>query len=68
MRLECNIDRTGRLWRTASGLLCLTAAVGCWWFGRCGVAGVLLALALFQFFEAAKGWCVMRAMGFRTKY
>ncbi|MCX6898059.1 MAG: DUF2892 domain-containing protein [Verrucomicrobia bacterium] len=66
--LKCNIDRTGRLLRAASGSLCLAAAVGCWWIGRRGVAGALLVLALFQFFEAAKGWCAMRAMGFRTKF
>jgi hypothetical protein len=68
LNLQCNIDRTGRLLRAASGLLCLAAAVACWWFGRKAAGGALVALALFQFFEAAKGWCVMRAMGFRTKY
>ena len=68
MPLKCNIDRTGRLLRAASGLLCLAIAVGCWCFDQNVVAGVLLAFALFQFFEAKKGWCVTRAMGFRTKF
>ena len=66
--LKCNIDRMGRLLRAVSGLLCLAAATACWWFGRKVAGGVLLVFALFQFFEAAKGWCVMRAMGFRTKF
>jgi len=66
--VKCNIDRTGRLLRAASGLLCLGVAAGCWWFGREVAAGVLCAFALFQFFEAAQGWCAMRAMGFRTKH
>jgi len=67
LKLQCNIDRTGRLLRAASGLLCLAAAVACWWSGRQAAGGTLVALALFQFFEAVKGWRVMRAMGFRTK-
>ena len=49
-------------------MLCLVAAAGCGWIGHTISAVVLLMCALFQLFEAARGWCVMRAIGFRTKY
>ena len=31
------------------------------------VVGLLIALAVFAFYEAARGWCVMRACGIKTK-
>jgi hypothetical protein len=62
-----NIDRKGRIIRAVIGLVLLIAAVfiglQIWW------AGLGLGLgAAFVFFEAARGWCVARACGIRTKY
>lgn len=31
------------------------------------VAGVLAAAGLFSLFEANRSWCVVRALGFKTK-
>lgn len=72
--MQCNIDNRGRTARIVSGVL--TAAVGAgllaawalqttppWtiWAGLAALAG-----GAFMIFEGLKGWCVMRAMGFKT--
>jgi hypothetical protein len=31
------------------------------------VGGVLIAAGLFSLFEANRGWCAARALGFKTK-
>ena len=74
MALTCNIDRRGRVARLISGLLVLAIGIamtvtwavpsGSWiaW----AAALFTLAAGLFQIFEAWKGWCVMRAMGYKT--
>lgn len=66
MALSCNIDWRGRVARGVSGAVCVAAGAAAWWCGWAVAGGVLVAGGFFQFFEAAKGWCVMRAMGFRT--
>jgi hypothetical protein len=74
--MQCNIDGKGRSVRMISGLfvtligLCLVALVfagvlAAWWWWP--VAMVILALGAFQVFEAWQGWCVVRAMGIRTR-
>jgi hypothetical protein len=73
-RLTCNIDRSGRWARGISGAAFLIVAalvlldalsVGApavrWTVGL-----VLAAIGAFQVFEAWTGWCIMRALGFRT--
>ncbi len=72
--MQCNIDNRGRVARIITGLL--TAAVGgglvvarltevlpAWalWAGIFTIAG-----GAFSIFEGLKGWCVMRALGFKT--
>jgi hypothetical protein len=61
-----NITRAGRLLRGSLGLLLLGgaafAAKPLPWLGV-----VLLVSGLFVLFEAARGWCVMRACGIKTK-
>ena len=62
-----NIDGKGRWIRGLLGLAFLIAAalVGsrAWW------AGLLLAVyGVFALFEAARGWCVVRACGIKTKF
>jgi hypothetical protein len=73
-KLNCNIDRAGRWARGISGLLflCIAALVllrGLGFGGdalRWTVGLAAAALGAFQIFEALVGWCVTRAMGFKT--
>jgi hypothetical protein len=73
--MQCNIDGTGQKVRRIWGGLCVAAAIACgvcaflfdmWWLYVVG--GVVLGLGIFSFWEAQKKWCVMRAMGVKTKY
>lgn len=61
-----NIDGKGRRARLITGLVLLVAAViaglKIWWLGV-----ILGLIAIFVFYEAARGWCVMRACGIKTK-
>ena len=73
--MQCNIDARGKAARLVWGLvlvllgaamLVLRAAgvadgAWAWWVG-----GVLAACGGFAIFEARQGWCVVRAMGFKT--
>ena len=75
--MQCNIDAKGKFVRLLWGLLMLALAgvlaglilldilPGGWvWVG-----GVALALfGGFGIYEARAGWCVARAMGFKTPY
>lgn len=66
---SCNIDRRGRLIRLIAGLLCLGGAAWCFW-GTDGAfwASGLLALGVVSVFEGLRGWCIVRAFGFRTPW
>ena len=77
MPLTCNIDKRGRIARLIWGVTLLILAavilalllmtdhlVSRWWF-VC-IAGLSL-FGLFAIFEAKRGWCIMRAMGFKTR-
>ena len=76
MPLQCNIDSRGRAVRLVYGLLLIAAGVVMlmWWALRAGsaLAWVLTVAALaggaFAVFEARAGWCVVRAMGFKTRF
>jgi uncharacterized membrane protein len=63
---KTNIDRRGRIARIIWGLLVIGGGIvlvrSHAWAG-----GLLIAAGLFSFFEAARGWCVMRACGIKTK-
>lgn len=72
--MRTNIDQRGRKARIvtgavvdAVGAVLILAGVLCnesWLI----VAGAFLCVAgLFMIFEGAKGWCVVRAMGFKTE-
>jgi hypothetical protein len=73
--LACNIDSAGKAHRFRIGLVlvAIAAVVALAWavpFGsRLGwvVAGALGLGGGFSLFEARAGWCVVRAMGFRTR-
>ncbi|HXE53131.1 MAG TPA: hypothetical protein VN541_08955 [Tepidisphaeraceae bacterium] len=74
MPLSCNIDSRGKVARLLYGILMLLAAIalavfwaypeGGWW--RWIIAIVIGVAGAFGIFEARAGWCVMRAMGFKT--
>jgi len=73
--MKCNIDAKGKAVRFKLGLLAVAGALSCsamiliglvsdplFWYPTGGIAaGGMLAL-----FEARTGWCVVRAMGFKT--
>jgi hypothetical protein len=73
--MRCNIDARGRLARLICGILTLIASITlvvlssiavltAWWWWL--IAALLAIGGGFQIFEAATGWCIMRAMGFKT--
>jgi hypothetical protein len=73
-KMTCNINRAGRWARGISGLLFLCIAAIVLWRGA-GIGGevvrwtvgvVAAVLGCFQIFEALAGWCITRAMGFKT--
>jgi hypothetical protein len=74
MPLRCNIDSRGRAARLVYGLLLLAAAIAMlllWALPRGTVLSWIVTAAAtvaggFAVFEARAGWCVVRAMGFRT--
>jgi hypothetical protein len=75
MGLTCNIDARGKRARLISGLLELAIAAGVavlWGWPSGSKLAWLLAAALaitgaFTVFEARAGWCVLRAMGIKTR-
>jgi hypothetical protein len=75
MALTCNIDARGKRARLISGLLQLAAAVGVaglWgWPTGSRLAWILASVlgigGAFTVFEARAGWCVLRAMGIKTR-
>lgn len=67
MRLfQQNITRAGRLVRAAIAAALAIAGV-CLLNAAPWAAIVLFASSAFVFFEAARGWCVMRACGIKTR-
>jgi hypothetical protein len=74
MPLTCNIDSRGKAARLIYGIILLligAALVGFWALHsgstvRWIVTIACLACGAFSVFEARAGWCVVRAMGFKT--
>ena len=73
----CNIDAKGRKLRGVSGVFCLIAGIALIggalvrrdMFWALSLSGAIISLCgSFQIFESLKGWCVVRAMGFRTPW
>jgi hypothetical protein len=76
MALECNIDARGQAARLRMGII---AVIGGGLLGITTFVGILpttigyvmttgsIAGGLFSMWEARMGWCVVRAMGFKTK-
>ena len=62
-----NIDNRGRLIRAIIGVVLVVGAI-VGWFYSIWITLVLGASAGFTFFEAARGWCGLRACGIKTKF
>ena len=65
MQLQRNINNPGRAMRGLGSLLCIASAVLLWSHSRTAAA-LLGVVAVFMFFEAARGWCALRACGIKT--
>jgi len=67
--LNPNIGRAGRIARGVLGLVLLTAGLalglGC---GSLGLTLVLIGSGVVALLEAARGWCLLRACGIKTKF
>ena len=74
MALECNIDAKGKAVRLRLGLMgvvsSLGLAVGCLLISAPDLAWIVPVGAflggVFSIFEGRTGWCIVRALGFRT--
>jgi hypothetical protein len=65
--LRPNIDTKGRIIRAIAALAMAFAAFLTWPHSR-SVGIALAATSAFVAFEAARGWCVARACGVKTKF
>ena len=72
--VQCNIDSRGKAARLIYGIVVIAIGVTLvflWAMRGGGVLGWAISAACvvmgaFSIFEARAGWCVVRAMGFRT--
>ena len=72
--MQCNIDSRGKAVRLVWGMACLIAGALCTvlWAWPTGdwrawtVSGLVLAFGALGVFEGRAGWCIVRAMGFKT--
>ena len=75
MPLTCNIDAKGKLVRLIYGAVLLIAGillVALWAAGSGSLIAWIVSIAValggaFAIFESRAGWCVVRAMGFKTR-
>ena len=76
MALECNIDAKGKAARLVGGIFSLVAGLISAAFVATGnvdqqlgwvITGGLIFGGAFAIFEARAGWCVVRALGFKTR-
>ena len=76
MALVCNIDQRGRAHRYRVGFVLVPFGVILGWVtSRFAdgwlpwvLGGICVVGGLFSWFEANRGWCVARAMGFKTRF
>jgi hypothetical protein len=62
-----NLDTKGRVIRGACAL-CLAAGATWLWTQSRTMSLALAVSAVFVGFEAARGWCALRACGVKTKF
>lgn len=67
--LECNLESGQRLLRIIFGLVLLTLAYGAhtYSYGKVFQWGLGLG-GIFVLFEGIKGWCALKALGFRIPF
>ena len=65
--LRPNLDTKGRVIRGIGALALALAAFFAWSHSR-AVGIALAASSVFVAFEAARGWCALRACGVKTKF
>jgi hypothetical protein len=74
--MQCNIDARGKAARLVMGAAAVVAGLvvgAIWYLGAwesdwaIGISIALIVMGGVGIFEGAAGWCVIRAMGFRTK-
>ena len=65
--MKQNIDKTGRVARGGIGIIFLLAA-GTLVPYAAPLALLFLLVGLFTLFEAARGWCAVRACGIKTPF
>lgn len=73
--MTCNIDSRGKAARFIYGIVAVAigAALVFFWAMRGGgvfgwvISVACLLMGAFSIFEARAGWCVVRAMGFKTR-
>ena len=65
--LRPNIDTNGRVIRGIGALAMGVGAAFAWQHSR-GAGIALAACSAFVAFKAARGWCVARACGVKTKF
>ena len=73
MTLECNIERKGRWIRGIMGIVFLGTALSLIFLtpptGLRRLVVVLLAFGgIFTIYEALRGWCLLRALGMKTRF
>jgi hypothetical protein len=74
MPLTCNIDAKGKALRLIYGFaLAIAGLILIWFWARTGDSFLVWAICIaivvagaFAIFEGWAGWCVVRAMGFKT--
>ena len=74
MSPQCNIDAKGKAVRLGYGIVLLIAGVVLMftWARPSGgwiawtVCALMVVSGAFAIFEARAGWCIVRAMGFKT--
>jgi DUF2892 family protein len=65
MKLQRNIGGSGRILRGLCGFASAIAALYFWSRSMITAAALVFA-SVFLFFEAARGWCALRACRLRT--
>jgi hypothetical protein len=74
--MQCNIDAKGKSVRLMGGIINVVIGLVLLGLGAAKIiegvwvwplVAVVLASGAFMIFEARAGWCVVRAMGFKTR-
>ena len=62
-----NIDRRGRIVRAIWGVALIVAGLLLWERSQ-WLCLLLVGFGVFAFYEAGRGWCLLRACGIKTKF